>query len=83
MLVDLHHADPGSRLYPDGPLSPVGHGPHAAPRCGALNVAAVQPVLAARWAAGVVSSQAHEVAVGECSASRWSRCGRERPQSRG
>ncbi|KAK3932494.1 Metabotropic glutamate receptor 3 [Frankliniella fusca] len=32
-------------------------------RCSVLNVAAVQPVLAARWAADVVSSQAHQVAV--------------------
>ena len=50
VLVDLHVSESGPRLFP-------------ATRCGVLNKAAVQPVLAARWAASVVSSQAHQVAV--------------------
>lgn len=61
VLVDLHVAGAGPRLYPDGPT--LGAANAHRTRCGVLNVAAVQPVLAARWAASVVSSQAHQVAV--------------------
>ncbi|KAE8750488.1 hypothetical protein FOCC_FOCC002782 [Frankliniella occidentalis] len=58
---DIHRADIGVLVD----LHDDGHGQGAArrTRCSVLNVAAVQPVLAARWAAHVVSSQAHQVAV--------------------
>lgn len=63
MLVDLHVAQEGA-VAPVAP-SPQGGLQGPSRRCSALNVDAVQPVLAARWAASVVSSQAHQVAVGK------------------
>lgn len=56
VLVDLHVAQEGGAV----PQVPQAAGSR---RCSVLNVEAVQPVLAARWAASVVSSQAHQVAV--------------------
>ena len=48
LLVDLHVPGMGSKLYPEGPVERK--------TCGALNIAAVQPVLAAKWATTVVNN---------------------------
>lgn len=62
MLVNLHHrSDEHQQYYNEVELS-------ESPQCGSINVAALQPVLAAKWAVEVINNQSSssEMSIGNC-----------------